>query len=181
MPGTWYTSNRVLLCTCFDFQGTTFFAASFSYYTPHRVSWAELRKDLYKEKLFGELLKCLRGSSLSSLTCYAQLLKRTSATKHLVLHTYLVHDIRVPGTTAVFLGVLYLKAPPFEASTSYENFLSAGLGSSTIYSSLISVCKRIIFALYSSGSDAWYVVWQCLLDNNDPVYFNEKKETNFQT
>ena len=64
MPGTSYTSTQVLLlCTRFVFQGTTFFAASYSYYEPHRVSWAELRKIYIAAKLFGGLLECLRGSS----------------------------------------------------------------------------------------------------------------------
>ena len=61
----WYLVYEypVLLCTCFAFQGTAFFAASYSYYEPHRVSWAELREDLHRRKAFGGMLECLRRSS----------------------------------------------------------------------------------------------------------------------
>ena len=44
--------------------------------------------------------------------------------------------------------VLYFKAPPFAASSSYWSFLSAGLGSSPSYSSLTSV-QSVTFAVYS--------------------------------
>ena len=36
----------------FCIQGATFFVASYSYYGPHRVSWAELREDLHRRKAF---------------------------------------------------------------------------------------------------------------------------------
>ena len=47
-------------------------------------------------KLFGELRECLRGCLWSSLTCYAQLSKTTSAKKNLVLHSwYLKYEYQV--------------------------------------------------------------------------------------
>ena len=41
--------------------------------------------------------------------------------------------------------------------------------------------QSIIFAGYSSSSDARYVAWQFVIDNNDHVFFNDNKENNFQT
>ena len=80
----------------FVFQGTTFFAARYSYYEPHRVSWAELREDLHRRKAF-------RRISEGKFVKFAHLLRpRTSAKKYLVL-PYLVPDTRVPGTTAVYV------------------------------------------------------------------------------
>ena len=58
------------------------------------------------------------------------------------------------------------------------NFLSAGLGSSPIYTSLISV-QSVTFAVYSSRSDAWYVAWQYVLDNNNHFFFHESHEIHF--
>ena len=43
----WYCCVRVLY-----FKAPTFFAASYSYDEPHRVSWAELREDLHRRKAF---------------------------------------------------------------------------------------------------------------------------------
>ena len=54
---------------------------------------------------------------------------------------YLVPGTRYSSARYSCVRVLYFKALPFAASSSYGNFLSAGLGSSPIYSSLISVCK----------------------------------------
>ena len=89
-------------------------------------------------KLFGGLLECLRGCSWSSRTCYAQLSKRMSAKNYLVLHTwYLIYETRY----YCCVRVLYLKAPPFATSCSYDSFLNARMGLSPVYSSLISLCK----------------------------------------
>ena len=62
VPGTRYTSTQVLLCTCFVFQGTTFVAASYSYYEPHRVSWAELGEDLHRCKAFRRTARMSEGN-----------------------------------------------------------------------------------------------------------------------
>ena len=99
---TWYTSTQVLLCTCFVFQGTTFFAASYSSRTEsHGQSSGKV---FIAAKLFRGLLECLRGSSRSSITCYAQLSKRTNAKKYLLLHTwYLIYEYQVLLLCTCFL------------------------------------------------------------------------------
>ena len=75
MPGTWYTSTQVLLCTrtttYFVFQGTTFFAARYSYDEPHGVSWAELREDLHRRKAFRGTARMSEGK----LVKFAHLLR----------------------------------------------------------------------------------------------------------
>ena len=102
VPGTRYTSTQVLLCTCFVFQGTTFFAASYSSRTEsHGQSSGKV---FIAAKLFRGLLECLRGSSRSSITCYAQLSKRTNAKKYLLLHTwYLIYEYQVLLLCTCFL------------------------------------------------------------------------------
>ena len=113
MPGTWYNTSthcQVLLCTCFVLQRTTFFASSYSYYEPHRVSWAEFREDLYRRKAFQRTARMSEGNFVTSLTCYAQLSKRTSAKRYLVLHTWhLIYEYQVLllCTCFVFQGATF--------------------------------------------------------------------------
>ena len=42
--------------------------------------------------------------------------------------------------------------------------------------------QSVTFAVHtiSSSLDAWYVAWQCVLDNTVHVFSNENKENNFQ-
>ena len=59
------TSTQVLLCTttstCSVFQSTTFFAARYSYYKSHRVSWAELREDIHRRRAFRRTTRMSEG------------------------------------------------------------------------------------------------------------------------
>ena len=104
-------------------------------YKPHRVSWAELREELYRRKGF----------------------RRTSAEKYQYLFYTLVPDTWYASTSYCCVRVWYFKALLFfAASYSYGNFLSAGLGSSPICGSTFSVCKAepLLDTWYSSSSDA---------------------------
>ena len=160
MPGTWYTSTQVLLCTttCFVLQGTTFFAARYSYYEPHRVPRAELREDLHRRKAVRRTTRMFWGE-VSEFRSPAPLSSPKERALKVPGTTYLVPDneyqVLLLCTCFVFQGATFC------GQLVVGNFLSAGLGSSPIYSSLISV-QSVTFAVYSinSSSDAWYVAWQ---------------------
>ena len=93
-------------------------------YERHSVPWAEFRRGLRRRKGF----------------------RRTSALKYLYTLEpgtwYLVPGTRYSSARYSCVRVWYFKAPPFfAASYSYGNFLSAGLESSPIYSSIITLCR----------------------------------------
>ena len=66
--------------------------------------------------------------------------QRTSA-KNTYIPWYLIPGTWYTSTRYCCVRVLHFKTPPFATSYSYGNFLSAGLGSSPMYSSIISVWK----------------------------------------
>ena len=44
------------------FKAPSFFADNYSYYEPHRVSWAELREDLHRRKAFRRTARMSEGT-----------------------------------------------------------------------------------------------------------------------
>ena len=98
---------------CISLKGTTFFCGQLL--VPTSPTWSNGHssgKIFLAAKLFLGLLECLMESSWSSLTCYAQLSKRTTAknTWYLVLHTwYLIceYQVLLLRTCFVFQGATF--------------------------------------------------------------------------
>ena len=101
MPGTWYTSTQVLLCV-FCISRHHLFGGLLLVLEPHRLSWAELREDLHRRKAFRRTARMSEGK----LVTFAHLLRpafQKNERQKIPRTTYLVPDIRVPGTNAVYL------------------------------------------------------------------------------
>ena len=99
------TSTQVLLCTttstCSVFQGTTFFAARYSYYKSHRVSWAELREDIHRRRAFRRTTRMSEGKLVKFAHQLRPALPKKEVKPWHDTTYYLVPDVRVPGTCCV--------------------------------------------------------------------------------
>ena len=107
MPGTWYTSTQVLLCV-FCISRHHLFGGLLLVLEPHRLSREELREDLHRRKAFRKTARMSGGK----FATFAHLLRRDfqkNERQKIPCTTYLVPDIRVPGTVnnAVYLVCVF--------------------------------------------------------------------------
>ena len=141
MPGTWYLyeyPGTVYCCVCVLYFKAPHFSWLLLVLEPHRVSWAELKEDLHRRKAFPRTARMSEGKFVKFAHLLGPVSKRTSAKKYLVPHTWYLtykYQVLLLCTRFVFQGATVC------GPLLVGNFLSAGLGSSPIYSSLISVCK----------------------------------------
>ena len=114
-------------------------------YEPHRVSWAELREGLLSSESFWEgssnVLRELREARSPATPSSPN---ERSPWQQISLENPTYPDVpgrREPGTAVYEYVFLCFQAQPLFASFLYWNFLSDGLRSSLIFSSMISTYK----------------------------------------